>query len=76
MSEFLNSAGTTRRRGLFFLWSAVTLAFAGAAAVLTASQSQAQTSGMERRGDRRTGRDVRRTDRRTGRTTRREERRN
>ena len=76
MSEFLNSEGITRRRGLSFLWSVATLALVGAAAVLNASHSQAETSGMDRRQDRRTGRDVRRTDRRTGRTERRVERRN
>lgn len=76
MSEFLNSEGITRRRGLSFLWSAATLAFAGAIAVLNPSHSQAQTSGTDRRQDRRTGRDVRRTDRRTGRTERRVDRRN
>ena len=76
MSEFYISEGITRRSGLSFLWSAAALALAGAAVVLKASHSEAQTTGMERRGDRRSGRDDRRTERRTGRTTRREERRN
>ena len=76
MSEFIVSEGITRRRGLSFLWSAATLAVVAAAAVLKATPSQAQTTGSDRRQDRRSGRDDRRTDRRTGRTTRREERRN
>lgn len=76
MSEFVNSEVITRRRGLFVLWSFATLVLAGGAAVLNASESQAQTNGMQRRADRRTGRDVRRTDRRVGRTERRADRRN
>jgi hypothetical protein len=39
------------------------------------SSAEAQTTGMERRQDRRTGRHDRRDDRRTGRTERRENRR-
>jgi hypothetical protein len=42
---------------------------------MTASDAEAQTSGMERRGERRGGRHERRQVRRTGRTERREERR-
>ena len=76
MSEISISEGITRRRGLSFLWSAAALALAGAVSVLKVSNSQAQTTGMDRRQDRRSGRDDRRTERRTGRTTRREERRN
>lgn len=76
MSEVFNSEGITRRRGLSLLWSAAVLALTGTAAVLKSSQSQAETTGMNRRQDRRTGRDVRRTDRRTNRTERRVERRN
>ena len=51
-------------------------ALAVPATVLIASDAEAQTSGMERRGERRTGRHERRGERRTGRTERREERRN
>jgi hypothetical protein len=76
MNELFISETITRRRGLSILWSAAAMALAGGVAVFKASRSQAQTNGMERRGDRRSGRDDRRTDRRTGRTTRREERRN
>ncbi|MGO4678063.1 hypothetical protein AB4Z40_34920 [Bosea sp. 2YAB26] len=76
MSEVFNSDMISRRHALSFLWSAAALGVAAAATILTASNSQAQTSGMERRGDRRTGRGERRDTRRTGRTHRREERRN
>ena len=55
---------------------AAALGLAAPVAVLTASRAGAQTSGMERRGERRTGRHERRQERRTGRTERREERRN
>jgi hypothetical protein len=62
----------SRRRALSLVGLA---ALAAPVAVLTASDVEAQTSGMERRGQRRTGRQERRGERRTGRTERREERR-
>ena len=74
--ELFNPDVISRRHALSFLWSAAALGLAAAATVLTVSNSEAQTSGMERRGDRRTGRGERRDKRRTGRTDRREERRN
>jgi hypothetical protein len=45
------------------------------ASSVAVSSAEAQTTGMERRGDRRTGRHDRREDRRTGRDERRQERR-
>jgi hypothetical protein len=54
---------------------ATAFGLAAAPAVLTVSDAEAQTAGMERRQERRTGRHERRDERRTGRTERREERR-
>ena len=76
MSEIIVSEAISRRRALSFVGLAAALGLAAPAAVLTASDAEAQTSGMERRGERRTGRHERRDERRTGRTERREERRN
>ncbi len=75
MSEFITSDVISRRRVLSLVGWAAALGLAAPAAVLTASDVEAQTSGMERRGERRTGRHERRQTRRTGRTERREERR-
>ena len=66
----------SRRRALSFVGFAAALGLAAPVAILAASNAEAQTSGMERRGERRTGRHERREGRRTGRTERREERRN
>ena len=75
MSEVTISQVISRRLALSLVgWSAA-LGLAAPAAILMASEAEAQTSGMERRNERRTGRHVRRQDRRTGRTERREERR-
>jgi hypothetical protein len=60
------------RRGVLSLAGFVTTV--GLAAVLAVSTAAAQTNGMERRGERRTGRHDRRDDRQTGRTERRDER--
>ena len=76
MSEIKTTEVISRRRALSLVGFAATLGLAAPAAVLTASGAGAQTSGMERRGERRTGRHERRQERRTGRTERREERRN
>ena len=76
MSEIINSEVISRRRALSLVGLAAALGLAAPAVVLTASGAEAQTSGMERRGERRTGRHERRGERRTGRTERREERRN
>ena len=63
----------SRRRAFSFLGLATALGFAVPA--LTVSDADAQTAGMERRQERRTGRHERRTERRTGRHERRTERR-
>jgi hypothetical protein len=76
MSEIVISEAISRRRVLSLVGLAAALSLAVPAAVLMASDAEAQTSGMERRGERRTGRHERRGERRTGRTERREERRN
>jgi hypothetical protein len=75
MSDIIISNLISRRRALALVGWAATLGLAAPAVVLTASEAEAQTSGMERRGERRTGRHERRQTRRTGRTERREERR-
>jgi hypothetical protein len=75
MSEIINSEVISRRRALSLVGWAAALGLAAPAAVLMVSDAEAQTSGMERRGERRTGRQERRGERRTGRTERREERR-
>jgi hypothetical protein len=75
MSETTISQVISRRRALAFMGWAATLGLAAPAAIALASDAEAQTPGMTRRGERRTGRHVRRQDRRTGRTERREERR-
>jgi hypothetical protein len=63
------------RRGAFSLLGiAVALGFAVPATVLTLSDAEAETAGMERRQGRRTGRETRRQGRRTGREQRREAR--
>jgi hypothetical protein len=62
----------SHRRALSLVGWAAALGLAAPAAVLMASEAEAQTSGMERRNERRTGRHVRRQDRRTGRTERRD----
>jgi hypothetical protein len=75
MSHVTMSHVISRRRALSLLGWAAALGLAAPAAILMASEAEAQTSGMVRRNERRTGRHVRREDRRTGRTERREERR-
>jgi hypothetical protein len=61
----------SRRR---LLGLAAVLSLAAPATVLTLSDAEAQTAGMERRQGRRTGRQERRQGRRTGRQERRENR--
>jgi hypothetical protein len=74
MCEKVKAQMTTRRTAFWILGMAA-LGIGMPAAVLTASDAEAQTPGMERRQERRTGRHERRQDRRTGRTERRQERR-
>ena len=72
MSEKFPAETMSRRRVISALTA---FGFAIPATVLMGSDAEAQTSGMTRRQDRRTGRHERRDDRRTGRTDRREDRR-
>jgi hypothetical protein len=65
----------SRRGALSLFGLATALGFAVPTTVLTTSDAEAQTAGMERRGERRGGREERRTERRTGRQQRRTERR-
>jgi hypothetical protein len=65
----------SRRKAFSLLGLAAALGFAVPTTVLTVSDADAQTVGMERRQERRTGRHERREERRTGRHERREERR-
>jgi hypothetical protein len=63
------------RRMTFWVLGMAAFGMAMPAAVLTASDADAQTAGTERRQERRTDRTQRRHERRTGRTERRQERR-
>jgi hypothetical protein len=74
MSEKIEAQMISRRTA-FRILGVATLGMGMPAVVLTAPDAEAQTPGMERRQDRRTGRHERRQDRRTGRTERRQERR-
>jgi hypothetical protein len=65
----------SRRGALSFLGLPAAFGIAAATTVLTVSDVGAQTAGMERRQERRTGRHERRETRRTGRHERRETRR-
>jgi hypothetical protein len=76
MSEKIKSEMMSRRRVFSLLGLAAALGFAAPTTVLTVSDAEAQTAGMERRQERRGGRTERRQERRTGRTERRQERRN
>jgi len=75
MTEKITSEMMSRRRVFSLLGLAAALGFAVPTTVLTVSDAEAQTAGMERRQQRRTGRTERRQERRTGRTERRQERR-
>ena len=75
MNEEIKSELISRRTAFSLLGITAALGVAVPATVLTVSDAEAQTSGMERRQERRTGRHERRQERRTGRHERREERR-
>jgi hypothetical protein len=75
MSTFIKSEAISRRKVLSLAGFAAAFGLAVVPTVLTMSNAEAQTLGMERRQDRREGRQNRRDDRRTGRTERREDRR-
>ena len=66
MTEKIKSELISRRTAFSLLGVAAALGFAVPAAVLTVSDAEAQTSGMERRQERRTGRHERREERRGG----------
>ena len=71
----IKSEMVSRRKALSLVGLAAAFGLAAAPTVLTVSDAEAQTIGMQRRQDRRAGRHERRDDRRTGRADRREERR-
>ena len=75
MTEKIKSDLISRRTAFSLLGVTAALGFAVPATVLTVSDAEAQTSGMERRGERRAGRHERRDTRREGRHERRDTRR-
>ena len=75
MSEIFKAKTISRRSAFSLFGKAGALAVAACATSLAPSDAEAQTAGMTRRQERRTGRHERRDERRTGRTDRREERR-
>ena len=75
MNEINKSELISRRRVCSLLGLTAALGLAVPATVLTVSDAEAQTTGMERRHERRAGRHERRDDRRAGRHERRDERR-
>ena len=76
MSEKIKPEIISRRGAFRLLGLGAALGFAVPTTVLTMSDAEAQTIGMERRQERRTGRHERREERRMGRVERREDRRN
>jgi hypothetical protein len=75
MSAIVKSEMISRRKALSLMGLMAAFGLSAAPAVLTISDAEAQTAGMERRQERRSGRHERRQERHTGRTVRREERR-
>ena len=75
MSEKIKAAMISRRRALWLLGVAAPFGLGMPAVVLTASEAEAQTPGIERRQGRRENRRDRREDRRDNRQDRREDRR-
>jgi hypothetical protein len=75
MRKEIKSEMISRRTVFSLLGLGAALGLAVPTTVLTVSDAEAQTAGMERRQERRSGRQERRQDRRTGRTERRQERR-
>jgi hypothetical protein len=76
MSEKITSEMISRRGAFSLLGLGAALGFAVPTTVLTMSEAEARTVGMERRQERRAGRHERREERRIGRVERREDRRN
>jgi hypothetical protein len=56
MREMIKSEVISRRKALSLLGSVAAFGLATSSAVLTASEAEAQTAGMERRQERRAGR--------------------
>jgi hypothetical protein len=75
MSAIIKSEMISRRKALSLMGLAAAFGLAAAPTVLTVSEAEAQTVGMERRQERRAGRHERREVRRAGRHERREVRR-
>ena len=73
MSAEIQSGLISRRTAFSLIGGALGVALP--ATILTVSEAEAQTAGMERRQDRRANRQDRREDRRAGRQERRDERR-
>ena len=76
MSEKITSEMISRRGAFSLLGLGAVLGVAMPTTVLMTSEAEAQTVGMERRENRRAGRQERRVERRTNRQVRREDRRN
>ena len=74
MSDVIKSEAISRRKALA-LFGLATVLGVTASSVVSVSEAEAQTVGMERRQSRRGGRQERRQERRTGRHERREQRR-
>jgi hypothetical protein len=75
MRAIIKSETISRRKALSLMGLAAVFGLAAAPTVLTVSDAEAQTAGMERRQERRAGRHERREERRAGRHERREMRR-
>jgi hypothetical protein len=75
MNAIIKSEMLSRRKALSLMGLAAAFGLAAAPTVLTVSDAEAQTAGMERREERREGRHERREVRRAGRHERREVRR-
>ena len=75
MSTIIKSEIISRRKAVSLMGLAAAFGFAAVPTVLTVSDAEAQTVGMDRRQERRAARHERRQDRRTARTERRQERR-
>jgi hypothetical protein len=75
MNAIIKSEMISRRKALSLMGLAAAFGLAAAPTVLTVSDAEAQTTGMERREERRAGRHERREVRRAGRHERREVRR-
>jgi hypothetical protein len=75
MSDRITFEATSRRGALSLIGIAAAFSLAVPSTLIGVSETAAQTAGMERRHERRTGRHERRETRRTGRHERRETRR-